>query len=138
MNSEASNRSQEPSRGQPFELPDELIDKSTTSTWNGPERRRHPRVKFRRLITLRIPDDPEAQASDDSEECQVHARTLSNGGISFVYPSELSKKDLQIALDLLDGSVLWFDAEIVRSRPLEDGTGWEFGAAFRAITSFEC
>lgn len=138
MQSKSSDRSTEPRRGQPLELPENLIAEGSTSTWTGQERRRHPRVKFRRMVTLRIPHDAEAGSANLSEECQVNARNLSNGGISFVYPAKIAHKDLQIALDLLDGSVVWFQAEIVRSRPLDDGTGWEFGAAFRGLTSLEC
>ena len=133
MNTE-SDKSQEPSRAEPLNLPDELV---ADDSWTGAERRKHPRVRFRRVVRVRIEDAPPANEIGDSVECQVDAETLSTGGISFITRSKIEQKELQIALDLSDGSILWFHAEIVRSQPLADGSGWEFGAAFRGMTSFE-
>lgn len=95
------------------------------------DRRENQRIRYQQLVTLRIPDDPMRESAGDAEECQVWAHDLSLGGISFVYPHPLTQRNLQIALDLRDGTTIWFHAEIVHSRPLEDGDGWEFGAAFR-------
>lgn len=94
-------------------------------------KRRHSRVKFRGIATLcfRGPD----QATIDpatSESCVVHARSLSQSGLSFIYPGRIEEKSVLVGMELHSSELTWFMSEIVRQKEVPGEGFWEYGVKF--------
>lgn len=93
--------------------------------------RRHQRVQFRGKATVCIPVQ-----SGKPIRFNVHARSLSQGGMSFICPEELDAERLIIGLHLADGELRWYHAAIIRKRDVLDEDFWEYGVAFQGRAEF--
>lgn len=92
--------------------------------------RTYSRKHYRAVISVIVPPVPSVGPADAKPVLhEVFARNLSQGGLSFIFPSRIHAN--QIVVGLKSGNQTnWLHADIVRSREVQDGY-WEFGAAFR-------
>jgi hypothetical protein len=89
--------------------------------------RKQKRTGFRGVVTLLIPSESEGV---EPNRILAYARNVSTGGMSFIHPGPLAMTKIIVGLTFDPINAAWFDSEIVRGRPVEDGF-WEFGVAFR-------
>lgn len=94
-------------------------------------KRRHSRVKFRGVakICFRGPDQAVLDPAT-SELCVVHARSLSQSGLSFIYPGRIEEKSVLVGMELQSSELTWFVAEIVRQKEVPGEGFWEYGVKF--------
>jgi hypothetical protein len=92
------------------------------------KQRKHLRRDFRGLATLYVPSslNPDLD-SVPTNSCTVWARSLSESGLSFIYPGRMPSKQVVIGLDLSNGSQTLFRASIVRTRQVPGTDFWEYG-----------
>ncbi len=96
------------------------------------QQRGHARKAFRGQATIVFPDPENPVLTfDDTNSCKVWARSISAGGMSFIYPKELGKKKIIVGLELPGADPIWFHAEIVRVKQVPEEDFWVYGVAFR-------
>lgn len=89
--------------------------------------REHTRHGLRMMASVVLPPK---DAQSGSKRLEVWVRNISPSGMSFIYPQLINGKNLVVGINNPNGSVTWFNAEIMRSRKaIEDF--WEYGIAFR-------
>lgn len=105
------------------------LDTRLSTHYSG--KRRHTRVQYRGVGTVCIMNleqsvlDPSGPGS-----FSVHVRSLSQSGLSFIYPGEIFEKNVLIGLDQAGGGKTWFVAEVVRVKKIEEEAFWEYGVKF--------
>ncbi|MCC7423499.1 MAG: PilZ domain-containing protein [Planctomycetaceae bacterium] len=94
-------------------------------------KRRHTRVQYRGVGTVCV-TSPEQSILDTSGagSFSVHVRSLSQSGLSFIYPGEIPEKNVFVGLDQAKGGKTWFVAEIVRVKEISEEGFWEYGVRF--------
>ncbi len=95
-------------------------------------KRKHRRVPFRALGRLVFAEPGETAVDPETAPaCQVWVRSLSQSGLSFISPFEITKASLVVGLDVSGcGATTWFVAEVVRSRKTPEGEFYEHGVKF--------
>lgn len=95
--------------------------------------RTHERRTFRGQVTICLPDADEAIFKPTpANSFRVWARSLSESGMAFISVTPVDRQVVFVGVDMADGTQTWFQAEIVRSREIEDEGFHEYGVAFRA------
>lgn len=94
-------------------------------------KRRHTRVQYRGHGTICLPD-PDQPILDlaSSSSFSVHVRSLSQSGLSFIYPGEIVEKNVVVGLEQGGKAATWFVAEIVRIKEIVEEGFWEYGVKF--------
>jgi hypothetical protein len=96
---------------------------------------KHPRRDFtrrpyHRVISIQREQGTTGKTTSLPKRCHVLARNISQGGLSFVYPGQLDMPRLLVSPSGPGSEHIWFRAEVVRVREVEDGF-WEYGVSFR-------
>ena len=91
--------------------------------------RKHKRHWFRGVVTVCIPHA--ALGLNTADTFRVWARSISQGGLSFVYPYKIEETKIVVGITIPQGGKSWFFGEIVRVREIRDEGFWEYGVAFR-------
>jgi hypothetical protein len=91
------------------------------------DRRRHERRPFRSIATVRIA----ATESSPARDVTVWTREISESGMSFICPEQITDEWALIRLEISPGHPTWFVADIIRRRELPSEEFWEHGIAFR-------
>ena len=100
------------------------------------KQRKHLRRDFRGLATLYVPNSLNLDLdSVPTNSCTVWARSVSESGLSFIYPGRMPSKQVVIGLDLSNGSQTLFRASIVRTRQVPGTDFWEYGVTFTGRAS---
>lgn len=92
-------------------------------------KRNHERKDFRGIVMISIPND------DPLDECDVNtvkvwSRSISQSGLSFVYPFPIFQAEILVGVPVTDDQVSWFRSEIVRQKEIEEENFWEYGVKF--------
>ncbi|MBI5760513.1 MAG: PilZ domain-containing protein [Planctomycetales bacterium] len=93
-------------------------------------RRDFTRRPYHRVISIQHEQPTANQKTSSPKRCHVLARNISQGGLSFVYPGRLDIPRLLVSPSGPGSEYIWFRAEVVRVREVEDGF-WEYGVSFR-------
>ncbi len=91
------------------------------------EKRSHERKKFRGLVWLSIPDGSQ---EFDQATTQVWSRSISQSGLSFIYPMRIYETEVRVGVPVSADQVTWFRAEIVRQKEIQEEHFWEYGVRF--------
>ncbi|MDQ3332617.1 MAG: hypothetical protein M3552_18540 [Planctomycetota bacterium] len=91
------------------------------------DRRRHVRRTFRSIATVRLA----ATAGSEARDVTVWTREISESGMSFICPDQITDEWALIRLEVSPGSPVWFVADIIRRREVPSEEFWEHGIAFR-------
>jgi hypothetical protein len=105
------------------------LDTRLSTHYSG--KRRHTRVQYRGVGTVCFPN-PDVSILDPSSAgaFSVHIRSLSQSGLSFIYPGEIPERNVLVGLDQAGRTKTWFAAEIVRVKAIEEEGFWEYGVKF--------
>ncbi len=92
-------------------------------------KRIHERKDFRGIVLISTPND------DPFDECDVNtvkvwSRSISQSGLSFVYPFPIFQTEILVGVPVTDDQVSWFRSEIVRQKEIEEEKFWEYGVKF--------
>ena len=89
--------------------------------------REHTRHGLRMMASVILPAvDPQSEP----QKLKVWVRNISPSGLSFIYPELIDSKSLVVGINNPNGSITWFNAEVMRSRKASEDF-WEYGLAFR-------
>lgn len=106
------------------------LDERMTTQFSG--QRGFQRKQFRGHATIVFPDPSNPVFSlKDCNSCKVWARSISAGGMSFIYPKEFKPRKIIVGLELGGAELVWFQAEIVRVKEVPEEDFWAYGVAFR-------
>ena len=94
------------------------------------EKRIHDRKDFRGIVWIRIPENPHLEEDAVLPNIRVWSRSISQSGLSFIYPESIYSKQIEVGVSVQDNQVTWFRAEIVRQREIKEENFWEFGVRF--------
>ncbi len=101
------------------------------------KQRRHARSDFRGIIRIReVVDESEITDFDELDECLVWGRSVSQSGLSFIYPESRDWHTIFVGIEVPGRGQTWMRAEIVRSRQVTDEDFWEFGVRFLGRANF--
>ncbi|WP_298868854.1 PilZ domain-containing protein [uncultured Gimesia sp.] len=93
------------------------------------DNRAHERKNFRGVVW--IATDPVNRAvTDEVNAIKVWSRSISQSGLSFIYPFRIYQKLIQVGIPVQDNQVTWFRVEIVRDKEIEEEQFWEYGVRF--------
>jgi len=93
-------------------------------------KRSHERKDFRGIVWIRIPETSYSDESEVYTNIRVWSRSISQSGLSFIYPDCIYPTVIQVGVPIQDDQVTWFRAEIVRQREIEEEKFWEYGVKF--------
>ncbi|QDT93203.1 hypothetical protein [Gimesia algae] len=92
------------------------------------EKRAHERKDFRGIVWISLPD---SDVADDQETTiKVWSRSISQSGLSFIYPFPIYRNSIMVGVPVQDTHVAWFRSEIVRQKEIQEEQFWEFGVRF--------
>ncbi|WP_417381209.1 hypothetical protein [Gimesia sp.] len=93
------------------------------------EKRAHERKDFRGIVWISLPD---SDAIDDQESTtiKVWSRSISQSGLSFIYPFPIYRSNIMVGIPVQDSHIAWFRSEIVRQKEIQEEQFWEFGVRF--------
>lgn len=100
------------------------IEQRTDSHFS--DKRAHERKQFRGLVWISIPDGSQ---EFDQARTQVWSRSISQSGLSFIYPMRIYESQIQVGVPV-GAQVTWFRAEIVRQKEIQEEHFWEYGVRF--------
>ena len=92
-------------------------------------KRSHERKDFRGVVWISLPD---SDAADDQESTtiKVWSRSISQSGLSFIYPFPIYRNNILVGVPVQGSQVTWFRSEIVRQKEIQEEQFWEFGVRF--------
>jgi hypothetical protein len=94
--------------------------------------RQHDRKEFQGRIYVFLPTIASFEPSDDhASHLSAWAYNLSQGGVGFVAPHEISQKAVAIGMKRPDGAIRWMTGRVVRSRPIPGAEFFDYGVAFQ-------
>jgi len=103
------------------------LDKITTAHYS--DKRKHERKNFRGVVWINTV--PELNSENDVfSTTKVWSRSISQSGLSFIYPSPIQQTQIQVGIPAEETQIIWFRAEIVRQREVEEEKFWEYGVKF--------
>ncbi|MFK7779419.1 MAG: PilZ domain-containing protein [Gimesia sp.] len=103
------------------------LEKRTNAHYS--ENRIHERKNFRGVVWIKTPLD--ISSDEDEISCtKVWSNSISQSGLSFIYPFQFSEKLILVGVPIQDNQVTWFRAEIVRHREIIEENFWEYGVKF--------
>ena len=95
------------------------------------KQRGHARSQYRGIVRIReVTDDVEVTDFDEIEECMVWGRSVSQSGISFIYPGSHEWQKIFVGIEVPGRGLTWMRAEAVRGRQVSDEDFWEYGVRF--------
>lgn len=94
------------------------------------DRRKHERKDFRGVVWIRIPQNSRSEEEEVTSEIRVWARSLSQSGLSFIYPFRIYTTEIEVGVPVENHQAIWFRAEIVRQKEIGEESFWEFGVKF--------
>ncbi len=103
------------------------LEKRTNAHFS--ENRAHERKDFRGVVWITTPPD-NCSVTDEVNAIKVWSRSISQSGLSFIYPFRIYHKLIQVGIPVQDNQVTWFRAEIVRDKEIEEEQFWEYGVRF--------
>ncbi len=104
------------------------IEKRTNDHFS--EKRSHERKDFRGIVWICISDDDSSE-DDAINTIKVWSRSISQSGLSFIYPSPIYQPTIHVGVPVQGDQVTWFRSEIVRQREIQEEHFWEYGVRFR-------
>ena len=91
--------------------------------------RSHDRKSFRGMLKVLLTAQNPVSTPCSRRALEAWIRNLSQGGLSFIYPGQFQDKRIHVCLNSSETGGIWFEAEVVRSRSVQDGF-WEYGVLF--------
>lgn len=91
--------------------------------------RSYDRKPFRGMLKVLLTSHDPAITPCGRRAIEGWIRNVSQGGLSFVYPGHFQDKRIFVCLNATAEGGIWFQAEVVRSRSVQDGF-WEYGVLF--------
>ncbi len=92
------------------------------------QKRQYARKSFRSLVIV-VTVETAVDAADTAglTRLRVWSRNISQGGISFIFPGQITAPEITLSLD--PEEKVWMRGQIVRCRPIHDGF-WDYGVKF--------
>jgi HD-GYP domain-containing protein (c-di-GMP phosphodiesterase class II) len=98
--------------------------------------RQHQRTVIKSVVTLQPVNTANAFSNlQTGIAFQAMTYDVSKGGISFIYPAELSMDTILVGLPTTEGKKAWFLGNIVRRREIGDTTFWLHSVVFQQRVS---
>lgn len=94
------------------------------------DKRKHERKDFRGIVWIRIPQNTRSEEEDDTSDIRVWSRSLSQSGLSFIYPYNIYPNQIEVGVPVQNHQVTWFRAEVVRQKEIGEENFWEYGVKF--------
>ena len=92
-------------------------------------KRAHERKDFRGIVWITVPDEEFAEEGTVNT-IKVWSRSISQSGLSFIYPFPIYQKTIHVGIPVQGDQVTWFRAEVVRQKEIEEEQFWEYGVRF--------
>ncbi len=103
------------------------IDKRTVSHYS--DKRAHERKVYRGIAWISFPNE-DPLAEDDVKSVKVCSRSISQSGLSFVYPFPIFQTNILVGIPVSNDQTTWFRSEIVRRKDFQEEQFWEYGVKF--------
>lgn len=93
------------------------------------DKRSHERKDFRGIVWISMPDE-NAGDENQAETIKVWSRSISQSGLSFIYPMPIYQTTILVGVPVQGNQVTWFRSEIVRQKEVQEEHFWEYGVKF--------
>tara|TARA_R110002095_G_scaffold204153_2_gene186689 strand:+ start:6021 stop:6428 length:408 start_codon:yes stop_codon:yes gene_type:complete len=103
------------------------VEKRTNAHFS--EKRSHERKDFRGIVWISMPDE-NAGDENQAEAIKVWSRSISQSGLSFIYPLPIRQSTILVGVPVQGNQVTWFRSEIVRRKEVQEEQFWEYGVRF--------
>ncbi|WP_166823697.1 hypothetical protein [Thalassoroseus pseudoceratinae] len=117
----------------------DVLDRLETRTGAVYEQQRsHTRSCYRGIIRIREAiNTDDITDFDELEECMVWGRSVSQSGLSFIYPEQRQWQSIFVGIEVPGRGPTWMRAETVRCRQVTDEDFWEYGVRFLGRANFD-
>ena len=101
------------------------------------KQRGHSRSCYRGIVRIREAcEGVEITDFNELDECMVWGRSVSQSGLSFIYPGQREWQKIFVGIEVPGRGPTWLRAETVRSRQVTDEEFWEYGVRFLGRADF--